>query len=206
MDNNDDNVIHLPAKCGKRRPVKGQRLTEKQEKFAQLLASNVHFNDAFHQVYNCENMQDDTSYKRASKESRNPKVLKRVEELRELARAANFENGGVLQEAVKEIIKYQAAEVVDVVINQRVMVQELMTDSKLARQMGQISASVAAWKEIGKVTGLTSDGRDARQLSDIDRMDVAQLKEFISEKLQDLRLIDDDLTIIDMTPPKNTLN
>jgi len=200
----DETKPNSETRKGKRKSTKEQRLTDKQQAYAQKLASGMHVVDAFRAVYNCKNMNTNTSYKMANRVKQNPLVVTRVEELREQAKLATA-GKGPMSEEVKAIIKYQAPVVADVVINQRFLVEALLQDRDLARHLGQASAAVAAIKEIGKVTGLVSDNREAKQMSELDRMGVEELKTFITSQVNELQkigLFDGDFSIIDMKPTK----
>lgn len=58
------------------------KLTAKQEKFTQGLASGLNNSDAYRQAYGAEGMTPATIHKRASELSKNRKVTGRVQELK----------------------------------------------------------------------------------------------------------------------------
>jgi phage terminase small subunit len=91
------------------------RLTLKQEKFAELYVAYRRPADAYARVYNVEKMSQNTIYSEASMLLRNPKVAKRINELRKAAaEKSSLEVMDVLDQWVKiatadpaDLIKYR---------------------------------------------------------------------------------------------------
>ena len=78
-----DNVERPKPKFGPRKLVRSDDgLTIKQELFAQKLAAGVHFAQAWREAYNCENMNERSSYQKSFKDQKHPKIVKRVAELK----------------------------------------------------------------------------------------------------------------------------
>lgn len=67
-------------------------LTDKQEKFCQLVADNNTQADAYRGSYNADNMKTDTIYKRASELMADGEIKGRVSELRNAISEANLWN------------------------------------------------------------------------------------------------------------------
>jgi hypothetical protein len=207
-----DNVINLKpktkAKAGRRKANPDDALTVKQERFARLLAAGHKFDAAYRQTYNVSNMQADSVYKKAFYEKDHPKIVARVKQLREQAKQAE-NTQGILADEVRDIVQYKAAAIADVIVNRKFLMDKALQAYNRADELGQSSAMVAAVGQLGKLSGIISDDRESRQVSDLDRMDVAQLKAFISQQIGELSkigLFDGDFNLIAMDPDPKLIN
>ena len=105
------------------------KLTAKQEAFAQAIASGVSQADAYRMAYNHKGMQDGAVYTEASLLVSNPKVAKRIAELR-----------APVIEAAQLTLKSH--------------MEELDRLSRLAEADGKWQAAIKAQELRGKVSGL----------------------------------------------------
>ncbi len=104
------------------------RLTVKQEKFANLVASGVDHSNAYRQTYSCDKMKLNTIHRKAHEESKHPKIQARVDQLRK-----------------------PSLEKVSYTFEQHMA--DLKAAAKAATEAGQHSAAVRAIELLGKVSG-----------------------------------------------------
>lgn len=117
------------------------RLTAKQDAFAQAIASGSTQADAYRKAYNAGGMKDGAIYREASLLLDNPKVAKRVEELRaEVARRNLW--------------------------TREMSVKALAEAYKLARDQGQAGAMTGAVRELNVMHGFNEPARVDHTSSD----------------------------------------
>ena len=221
MDDKKDNVVELKPKsrtgkgAGRRKVQPNDPLTVRQEAFAQALAAGLPFDAAFKRAYNTANYDPLVLYKRSHREKNHPKIQRRVKELQQkmaLAEMAHLTGAAPipLPAVMTDAITREAKVVSDVIINRQTLTHKLLKAADRADELGQISATVAALKELGKLHQLTTDNREANKLSEVEQMNPAQLRQFIQDEIQKVGLVieltdgSDLLELVDMRPPTNT--
>ena len=114
-------------------------LTNNQESYAQARADGLNRSAAYRATYSTVNMKSTTIWDNAHNLDKHPKVAARILELK--------------QAVLDESIESRAWDLDR-------LVQELATNVKLGRSLGQISASSGALATIGKALGLLVDKVD----------------------------------------------
>jgi len=91
-------------------PPGGQRLTEKQNKFAWLIGMDgLNQTEAYRQVYDCENMAERTIWTEACMLSKNPKVSAKIKQLQESKEERAHHDGGYVRRKIIEGLLHEAA-------------------------------------------------------------------------------------------------
>lgn len=108
------------------------KLTYRQEKFAQKVVETGNQSEAYRQAFGAENYSPEALHVQASRMANKPKVLLRVAEL---------------QEEAAYMATFTAAKAI----------QDLEEDRQLARQEGQSSAAISATVHKAKLAGVYID-------------------------------------------------
>lgn len=117
-------------------------LTGKQEQFALNVVKGMSLSDAYRECYDCEGSSDETIWTEASLLNSNPKVAKRIQELRD-------------QLAIPHIMTAQER-------------LELLTDIIKASEEHDINARLKAMDIMNKMTGEYVQKIDANVNADVD--------------------------------------
>lgn len=177
-------------KQGKYKGVRGQKMTDKMEAYAQHLAAGVHFLDAFRKTYDCSNMAPDTIAKFASRQKNHPKIKERTLELkRQIRRAVDAHCLGLpaatshMPEPMAKAVKNELNITADVMFTRQKLVSEQYKNVLLARETAQVSAAVAALNSIAKLEGFDQDSREKQVTGELERMSIEELKAYMREEL-----------------------
>lgn len=114
-------------------------LTNNQESYSQARADGLNRTEAYRATYSTVNMKSSTLWDNAYTLDRNPKVAARIAELRQ----ATMDDSAASRAWDLDRL-----------------VRELSTNVKLARELGQISASNGSLTSIGKALGILVDKVD----------------------------------------------
>ena len=118
------------------------KLTAKQEQFAQLVANGSPYNAAYAQAYNADGMQQADIDKEASVLANSPKIAPRIKAIQaEIRKELNIDREG-----------------------QTIRLQTL---SEKAEADGNLNAAINAEKEINKLHGLIPDKKHVEHHSEI---------------------------------------
>ena len=212
----NDNVIQLKPKTGRRKNVRNQKLTNKQMKFAEGVAAGLPFEQAYKNAYNCSGMQARTIYTKSRSELKhNQKIKDEVERLKaQLNQVVTAKLSGAsipglnkLPKVITDAATGELQRVSDVLITRQTLTHKLLYAVDRAYELGQVSAAVGALTQLGKLHQLTSDNRESAKMSEFDQMTPDQLKEYIRAEIQKAgTIIDMDglIEFVDMRPLTTT--
>lgn len=113
-----------------------QKLTQKQEAFAQAVVGGMNQSDAYRHAYDAGRMLPATIWVKASVVAGDDKVAARIQELRQATQAAVAANR---------------------VWNTERLIEEAETNLNLGRTLGQLAPANGALRLIGEATGLLRD-------------------------------------------------
>ena len=132
-----------------------QKLTPKQERFAQCVAMGMTYSAAYRDAYDAENMKTESVNVSASKLMANPKVTLRVMELQEAARE-------------RTLVTIES------------LTAELEASRQLALQSKQAGAAVSATMGKAKIHGLIVNKAEVNRKRDISELDDAEIDALIA--------------------------
>lgn len=148
-----------------------KRLTSKQEKFAQLVASGSNHSDAYREVYDVsEETTAPAIWQGAYALTTHAEVALRIEELR-----------AITQKAAENELSWSTKD----------LVREARTNLDLSREHKQMGSANGALELIGRVTGLLSEKQQAAtvtvtRITVVTTDSVTELREESSMQLQDV--------------------
>jgi len=106
----DEIAVKEPTRAGKRGDIMSDKLTIKQEKYAQGLFTGLSQREAYKQAYNCENMTDKTIDEAACRLADDSKVIARITELTE---GLTKRNTALVERVLNQLSKIAFADIKD---------------------------------------------------------------------------------------------